>query len=110
MPAPLAPPLCMRQAMLAQLADRLQGDPRAQALSAQLSSVDKQLGFRCVTEERRPWVMSLPAESGEKVLKAFCVSGLRDEADLAIRLRTHCMQRWRVLAAFLAVKTDPCSS
>ena len=30
MASPLAPPLCMQQAMPAQLADHLQGDPRAQ--------------------------------------------------------------------------------
>ena len=93
--------------MPAQLANHLQGDPRAQALSAQLSSVDKQLGFRFFTEERRSWVMSLPTESGEKVLKAVCVSGLDVEADLASRLQTLCKQRWHVLARFLAAKTAP---
>ena len=55
----------------------------------------------------RSWVMSLPTESGEKVLKALCVSGLHREADLAIRLQTHCKQRWHVLARFLAAKTAP---
>ena len=107
MASALAPPLCMLQAVPAQLADHLEGDPKAQALSYQLSGVDTQLSFRFFTEERRSWVMSLPTESGEKVLKALCVSGLHDEADLAIRLKTHCMQRWCVLAAFLAAKTDP---
>ena len=99
-----APPLQLLQATPAQLTCR---DPRAQALSHQLSDVDTELGFRFFTDERRSWVMSLPTESGEKVLKALCVSGLRGEADLAIRLQTHCMRRWRVLARFLAAKTDP---
>ena len=51
--------------------------------------------------------MSLPTESGEKVLKALCVSGLHVEADLASRLQTLCKQQWYVLARFLAAKTTP---
>ena len=102
-----APPPSMLQAVPAQLANHLEGDPKAQALSYQLSSVDKQLGYRFFTEERRSWVMSLPTESGEKVLKALCVSGLHVEADLASRLQTLCKRWWYVLARFLAAKTTP---
>ena len=97
----------MLQAVPAQLANHLEGDPKAQALSDRLSHLDKQLGYRFFTEERRSWVMSLPTESGEKVLKAVCVSGLDVEADLASRLQTLCKQRWYVLARFLAAKTAP---
>ena len=102
-----APPLQLLQAVPAQLAYHLEGDPRAQALSHQLSDVDTELGFRFFTDERRSWVMSLPTESGETVLNALCASGLRDEADLAMRLQTHCRQRWHVLARFLVAKTTP---
>ena len=102
-----APPLQLLQAVPAQLAYHLEGDPRAQALSHQLSDVDTELGFRFFTEERRSWVMSLPTESGEKVLNALCASGLVVEADLASRLQTLCKQRWYVLARFLAAKTAP---
>ena len=80
-----APPLSMLQAVHAAR--------RAQALSDQLSSVDHVLGYRFFTEDRRSWVMSLPTESGEKVLKALCVSGLHVEADLASRLQTLCKQQ-----------------
>ena len=107
MASALAPPLCMLQAVPAQLADHLEGDPKAQALSYQLSGVDTQLGFRFFTEERRSWVMSLPTESGEKVLNALCVSGLHGEVDLASRLQTLCKRWWYVLARFLAAKTTP---
>ena len=102
-----APPPSMLQAVPAQLANHLEGDPKAQALSYQLSSLDKNLEFLFFTEERRSWVMSLPTESGEKVLKALCVSGLHVEADLASRLQTLCKRRWYVLARFLAAKTAP---
>ena len=94
-------------AMPPPLAERLQGDPRAQALSDQLSGVDKQFGFRFFNETRRSWVMSLPTESGEKVLKAFCSTGLRDEGELELRLRAHVMMRWRALEALITAKTDP---
>ena len=68
-----APPLQLLQAVPAQLAYHLEGDPRAQALSHQLSDVDTELGFRFFTDERRSWVMSLPTESGETVLNALFV-------------------------------------
>ena len=99
-----APPLQLLQATPAQLTCR---DPRAQALSHQLSDVDTELGFRFFTDEWRSWVMSLPTESGEKVLNALCASGLRDEADLAMRLQTLCKHRWHVLARLIAAKTAP---
>ena len=89
------------------MAERVAGDPRVQALSDQLNSLDKQFGFCFFTETRRSWVMSLPTESGEKVVKAFCASGLRDETALELRLRAHCMQRWRVLASRIIAKGDP---
>jgi hypothetical protein len=44
------------------------GPPRAQALSAKLSDLDKQFGYTFFNEERRSWVMSLPTESGEKAM------------------------------------------
>ena len=47
---------------------RMGGDPRAQALQAVLSDLDKKLGMSFFTEERRQWVMSLPVESAEKVV------------------------------------------
>ena len=99
-----APPLQLLQATPAQLTCR---DPRAQALSHQLSDVDTELGFRFFTDERRSWVMSLLTESGEKVLNALCVSGLHGEVDLASRLQTLCKRWWYVLARFLAAKTTP---
>ena len=99
-----APPLQLLQATPAQLTCR---DPRAQALSHQLSDVDTELGFRFFTDERRSWVMSLPTESGETVLNALCASGLRDEADLAMRLQTLCKHRWHALARLIAAKTTP---
>ena len=54
--------------------------------------------------------MSLPTESGEKVLEALLDSGLLihgEEADLASRLQTLCKQQWYVLARLLAAETTP---
>ena len=103
----LQPHLLSQLAMPRAMAERLQGDPRAQALSDQLSGADKQFGFRFFNETRRSWVMSLPTESGEKVLRAFLCTGLRSEKQLEIRLKVLVLMRWRALEALITAKTDP---
>ena len=40
-------------------------------------------------------------------MHCLCASGLRDEADLAMRLQTLCKHRWHVLARLIAAKTTP---
>ena len=99
--------LALSEAAPVDLAGHLAGSTRAQALSARLSAVDKQLGMRLFSEQRRSWTMSMPTESGEKVLKAFCFAGARDEETAAISLRATCMQRWEILADLISAKTDP---
>ena len=40
-------------------------------------------------------------------MHCLCASGLRDEADLAMRLQTLCKHRWHALARLIAAKTAP---
>ena len=45
---------------------RLEGDPRAQRLSAALNAANQLLGKVFFTPTRRSWIMSLPTDSGEQ--------------------------------------------
>ena len=62
------------------MAKLMGADPMAQALSARLTDHDAMASSNFWTEERRAIVLSLPTESGEKVLNALLAGGHCDEA------------------------------
>ena len=73
---------------------RCLGDANAQRLSFLLTTLNWQLGGRFFNEARRSWVLTLPTESGEKVVEAFKFSATRRSLQASLRQAPLRRPRW----------------